>query len=199
MRLLLGLLVCSVACGTATRPCSTSTCTGCCDATGQCQPGTSVSACGARAGVCQVCGGASATCVAGSCSAIGPSGGGASGTGGGTGSAGGSGGGSAGGATAGGAALSPGDIILFWTFAGQGCGSVPQLATMRVTIPGQTLANGGRYPCMSAGTAGVRLLNFAGGSYAVTVEALDSTDVVLRSKTTQVRVDGDVTATLDLQ
>lgn len=76
---------------------------------------------------------------------------------------------------------------------------MPQLTTVRVTIPGETLANGGLYPCMNAGTAGVRLLNFAGGFYAVTVEALDSANVVQRSRTTQVRVDGDVTATFDLQ
>ncbi|MDP3504060.1 MAG: hypothetical protein Q8S33_27225 [Myxococcales bacterium] len=196
MRLFLfTLLLCTAsACGPVQRPCGPSTCTGCCDSSGQCQSGGSTSACGTRGAVCQVCGGSSATCVTGLCSSIGSSGGGASFGGG---SAGGVGGNSAGG-VGGGTSQPRGHLTLLWTFNGQGCASVPQVTNMRVTIPGLTLENNGVYPCTSAGTDGITLLNFVLGTYAVTVEGLDASGQVLFAATRQVVVNADVSLAIDL-
>lgn len=55
--------------GGATGPCNTTTCSGCCDFSGTCQPGNSTNACGSRTatnGVCVQCGGGQ-TCSAGMC------------------------------------------------------------------------------------------------------------------------------------
>jgi len=99
--LLLGVVTAS-ACGPS-RTCSSVTCTGCCDTTGECRSGFDNSACGTKGGSCGVCG-LGSTCLSGACS-LGNSGagtatgGGFSGTGGGFVTA----GGSAGGARAGGA------------------------------------------------------------------------------------------------
>ncbi len=86
-------------CGT-TR-CSASTCDGCCDAKGECQPGSAPTACGQNGFTCQQCSLASA-CVNGMCSVI--SGGGSGTTGGGSGTTGGGSGttGGGGGTTGGG-------------------------------------------------------------------------------------------------
>jgi hypothetical protein len=46
-------------------PCDATTCpTGCCDSSGQCQPGTDQTACGANGQACQNCAGMGETCVA---------------------------------------------------------------------------------------------------------------------------------------
>ncbi|MFT3712203.1 MAG: hypothetical protein QM817_31550 [Archangium sp.] len=49
----LGSLV--VSCGPAKDKCSMSNCTGCCDATGSCQPGSLPTACGSGGAMCQAC------------------------------------------------------------------------------------------------------------------------------------------------
>ncbi len=74
------------ACPQPTKECSAATCSGCCDATGQCQGGNSLTACGTSGNQCTAC--ASGTCNLGFCSTTG------------TGGSGGSGGGSSGGGTA---------------------------------------------------------------------------------------------------
>lgn len=55
--LLVGLLIAS-----CREPCNAETCGGCCDATGECQLGTQVGACGGRGETCSVCG-AGGTCT----------------------------------------------------------------------------------------------------------------------------------------
>lgn len=85
------------ACPQPTKECSAATCSGCCDATGQCQGGNSLTACGTSGNQCTAC--ASGTCNLGFCSTTvtggsGGSGGGTSGGGTATGGSGGTGGGS---------------------------------------------------------------------------------------------------------
>ncbi|MFZ5470003.1 MAG: hypothetical protein ACOZIN_11260 [Myxococcota bacterium] len=52
--------------GTGKDRCDPSTCQGCCDSTGQCQLGTSTSACGAQGAQCAACA-ASDVCTGGTC------------------------------------------------------------------------------------------------------------------------------------
>lgn len=106
------------------------------------------------------------------------------------------GGGNVGGGTAGG--TTRGNMSLRWTLDSQGCALVPQVVNVRVTIPGETLQNNGVFPCSASGIDGITLLNFAAGSYTVTVEALDNTNRVLFGATRTVTVLGDVSVTLDL-
>lgn len=85
----LTLLACGSTGGTKI-PCTVSNCGGCCDATGACQPGNGVDACGTKAGACAVCQ-TNQICSAGQCVAGGGTGGGAGGSGGGAGTGGGGG------------------------------------------------------------------------------------------------------------
>ena len=88
------ILAIAPSCG-GTKPCNSSTCsTGCCDAKGECQAGTSNGACGQLGGTCQICQIAQA-CSLGTCAQT-------NGNGGGSNNGGGSGGGSGGGTTGGG-------------------------------------------------------------------------------------------------
>ncbi|MBL8917403.1 MAG: VCBS repeat-containing protein [Myxococcaceae bacterium] len=89
------------ACTPPVRPCSSSSCPGCCDANGQCQSGLTITACGSQGNECRVCS-TNQTCNSGQCSTANTTGGGSA-TGGGV-AGGASGGGTAGGATGGGAA-----------------------------------------------------------------------------------------------
>ncbi len=50
-------------CQGAPPPCSASTCAGCCDAAGTCQPGTTTKQCGASGKACEACAGPQATCA----------------------------------------------------------------------------------------------------------------------------------------
>ncbi|MGV3621754.1 MAG: hypothetical protein ACO1OB_13095, partial [Archangium sp.] len=76
--------------------CSSATCGGCCDATGKCQSGTSIDACGINGETCGRCG-ANTNCARGTCEA-GGRGGGTGNTGGGVGTTGGGSGATGGGA-----------------------------------------------------------------------------------------------------
>lgn len=91
-----------------------------------------------------------------------------------------------------------GDITVVWSFNGQSCMFVPQVQSVRVTIPGATLQNNGIYPCMTNGVSGITLLNFRGGSYDVTVEGLDTAGRTLFAATSRVVVNGDVAASFSL-
>ncbi len=93
---LLGGVVLASSCG-PTRTCTATTCTGCCDTTGECRSGFDNSACGTRGGACGTCG-LGQTCLSGACSITGSgagtaTGGGFGGTGGGSTAGGGTGGG----------------------------------------------------------------------------------------------------------
>jgi len=92
-----------------------------------------------------------------------------------------------------------GDITMTWTFDGQQCATLPDITQVRITMPGQTLQNGGIYPCITNGTAGIVLLDFAPGTYTYTIEGMDNTNTVLYRATGSVVVNGNVTETVDLQ
>lgn len=94
----------------------------------------------------------------------------------------------------------PGDISFLWTFnGGRGCASVPDVTQVRITMPGQSLQNGGVYGCVNAGTAGIKLLNFRAGTYAFTVSGQNAQGETLYTENGSVTVNGDVTTTVDLR
>lgn len=93
---------------------------------------------------------------------------------------------------------SSGDISFTWSFGGASCNQVPQVASVRVTIPGETLQNAGVFPCLVSGAPGVTLHDFAGGSYAFTVDGLDVGGRVLFTKSGTVVVNGNVTVNVSL-
>jgi hypothetical protein len=91
-----------------------------------------------------------------------------------------------------------GDITFNWSFQGASCNQVPDVAKVRITIPGETLDNAGVFPCLVDGFPGVRLNNFRPGTYTFTVEGMNSADYVVFSKTGSVVVNGDVTVNVNL-
>ncbi|MBL8919507.1 MAG: adventurous gliding motility lipoprotein CglB [Myxococcaceae bacterium] len=99
--LLTSLFTLLLSCGRTTLPCEASTCSGCCDGYGNCQPGDVDLECGAGARACVICA-KGASCRQGLCL-----GGTAAGAGGGATAGGATGGGSAGGAPSGGGGAGP--------------------------------------------------------------------------------------------
>lgn len=95
----------------------------------------------------------------------------------------------------------PGDVSFLWAFGStlRHCADVPDVRRVRITIPGQTLHNGGIYACNTAGVDGITLHDFRPGAYGYTVEALDSVDRVLYSAGGSFTVNGnrDVYVTLE--
>lgn len=93
---------------------------------------------------------------------------------------------------------SSGDITFNWSFQGASCNQVPDVANVRITIPGETLENAGVFPCLVEGFPGVRLNDFRPGTYSFTVEGMNSADYVIFSKTGSVVVNGNVTVNVNL-
>ncbi len=101
-----------------------------------------------------------------------------------------------------------GNIVLTWTFDGRTCAQQqswaasqgsPQVATVTVDIPGQTLQNNGSYPCTSAGTDGIELTNFRAGAYSYTVRGWSSSGEELYSTSGSITVNGDVANSVTLR
>ena len=91
-----------------------------------------------------------------------------------------------------------GDVTFTWTFAGQQCATVPQVGSVRISIPGEVIQNDGVFPCLVSNYPGIILQNFAPGSYAYTIQGLAySGDVLYQAGGTFV-VDGNVSVQVDL-
>jgi len=98
----------------------------------------------------------------------------------------------------GGGRARPGDVTFLWSFEGQTCAQNPDVARVVITIPGERLQNDGSYPCLSNGTAGIVLHDFAAGSYSYTIEAFNYADEKLFSSSGTFVVNGDVRETVSL-
>lgn len=88
----------------------------------------------------------------------------------------------------------PGDVTFLWTFPGAGagrCADVPEVKRVRITIPGETLHNGGVYACTTEAVDGIVLHDFVPGNYSYTLEALSYTDEVLYQASGNFTVNGD--------
>lgn len=91
-----------------------------------------------------------------------------------------------------------GNATFTWSFGGRGCAELPDVASVRITIPGQTLQNQGVYACSTNGYPGIVLHDFAPGTYDVTLEAFSRGGALLYGVSSSFTVNGDVRVTLDL-
>jgi hypothetical protein len=97
-----------------------------------------------------------------------------------------------------------GDITIYWTFAGHSCSQAPEVEKLHVTLDGpngrQKLDSDGFFKCSPAGVDGIRLLDFAAGSYTFRIDALDLANVTVYTTTGTLRVTGpnDPAITVDL-
>ena len=94
--------------------------------------------------------------------------------------------------------LRGGDVNFTWTLAGRFCAQMPDIHGIQVSIPGESLENDGYYPCNTAGYDGIELHDFAPGSYAFTLEAVNQLGDVTYAASGNFRVDGDVRVSADL-
>ncbi len=92
----------------------------------------------------------------------------------------------------------PGNVTFTWSFGGKTCAETPGVSTVVITIPGQTLANGGAYPCLSNNYPGIVLNDFQPGSYTFTVEGRSNINTNLFTGSGTFIIDGDVRVTIDL-
>jgi len=91
-----------------------------------------------------------------------------------------------------------GDVTFTWTFAGQQCAAVPQISSVRISIPGEVIQNDGVFPCLVSNYPGIILQNFAPGSYTYTIQGLNYSSDVLYQATGTFIVDGNVSVQVDL-
>ncbi len=98
----------------------------------------------------------------------------------------------------GGGGGSRGDVTFLWSFNSASCAAVPDVTQVTITIPGQTLANGGVYACDSGGTDGITLLNFGPGTYSYTIDGRNNGGTSLYSTTGSFVVNGNVTVHTNL-
>jgi len=91
-----------------------------------------------------------------------------------------------------------GDVTFTWTFAGQQCAAVPQVSSVRISIPGEVIQNDGVFPCLVSNYPGIILLNFAPGSYAYTLQGLGYSGDILYQASGTFIVDGNVSVQADL-
>lgn len=92
----------------------------------------------------------------------------------------------------------PGDVTFTWSFSGGTCSDVPDVKSLHIDIPGQSLQNGGIYPCLADNYPGITLHDFAAGSYTFTIEALDYGNRSIFVGSGAFTVNGNVRVTLDL-
>lgn len=93
---------------------------------------------------------------------------------------------------------SRGDVTFLWTFNGNACAVVPNVTQVTIQIPGQTLQNGGIYPCVTSGTAGITLLDFRAGTYSYSIQGRNNAGSVLYEASGTFVVNGNVTVNVDL-
>lgn len=91
-----------------------------------------------------------------------------------------------------------GDVTFTWSFAGQACSDVPQVKSVIVSIPGETLMNGGIYPCTANNYPGIVLHNFRPGNYTFTLQAVGYGDEQLFTGSGSFSVNGATRVTVDL-
>lgn len=92
----------------------------------------------------------------------------------------------------------PGDVTFLWTFANGRCADVPEVRSIKISIPGETLHNGGVYACNTAGVDGIVLHDFVPGTYNYTIQAIGYDGETLYEGGSSFTVNGDVRVNIDL-
>ncbi|MFZ5471171.1 MAG: hypothetical protein ACOZIN_17250, partial [Myxococcota bacterium] len=103
-----------------------------------------------------------------------------------------------GGGGGGGGQLQPGEVTFTWSFAGQTCSDVPQVAKVQIRIAGETLQNNGVYSCLTNNYPGIVLQGFVGKTYTFDIDALGTSNEVLYTGSGSFTVNGDTQVTVDL-
>lgn len=98
----------------------------------------------------------------------------------------------------GGGGSTSGNVTLLWTFGGHKAFEVTSVTKVVVTIPGQTLQNGGVYLPTNGSADGIVLLNFKSGTYTCDVKGVTDANVVLYQATGTFTVNGDVIVKVDM-
>ncbi|MFY0570613.1 hypothetical protein ACN28E_43235 [Archangium lansingense] len=92
----------------------------------------------------------------------------------------------------------PGDVTFLWTFANGRCADEPDVKSIKITIPGETLHNGGVYACNTAGVDGIVLHDFAPATYSYNIQAISYSNETLYEGSGTFTVNGDVRVNVDL-
>lgn len=92
----------------------------------------------------------------------------------------------------------PGDVTFFWTLANGRCEDWPEVKNIKISIPGETLHNGGVYACTTAGEDGIVLHDFVPGTYNYTIQALSYSNEILFEGRGTFTVNGNVREEVDL-
>ena len=92
----------------------------------------------------------------------------------------------------------PGDVTFLWTFGGRRCDQARDVYGVNITIPGEALANNGKYACSTGGVDGITLHDFAPGTYNFTLEAVNFQNQILFGATGTFVINGDRTVMVDL-
>jgi hypothetical protein len=92
----------------------------------------------------------------------------------------------------------PGDVTFTWSFAGAECNQVPNVKSVWIQIPGESLQNNGVFPCLANNYPGIVLHNFAPGSYTFTIEANGYSNEKLFVGSGAFTVNGNVRVNVDL-
>ncbi|MFP2960810.1 hypothetical protein ACLEPN_24095 [Myxococcus sp. 1LA] len=85
-----------------------------------------------------------------------------------------------------------------WSFGGFRCDEDRSVAGVNVIIPGELLANDGRYNCQANGFDGIVLHQFAPGTYSFRVEGVGYGNELLYEARGSFTVDGHVTVNVDM-
>ena len=95
-------------------------------------------------------------------------------------------------------AAQAGNVTFAWSFYGYRCSQDPDIQSVRVTIPGESLQNNGIYPCSANGSDGIVLYDFAPGTYSYTLDAIDYSGNIIYSGGGTFAVNGNVLVQIDL-
>lgn len=92
----------------------------------------------------------------------------------------------------------PGDVTFLWTLANGRCADAPDVKSVKISIPGEVLHNGGVYACNTAGVDGIVLHDFDPGTYNYTIQAISYGGESLYEGDGSFTVNGDVRVIVDL-
>jgi hypothetical protein len=92
----------------------------------------------------------------------------------------------------------PGNVDILWSFSGLRCDEVRDVYGVNVTIPGESLLNGGKYACNTGGIDGITLHDFAPGTYSFQLQAVDYRNVVVFEGSGTFTINGNARVSIDM-